>query len=209
MYDSSISAAEIIEDLYNEIDIAEEIPYKLYVLWLNSLEQMIYSEIIREQHKITVSDGSFGTENVIKLDDIEVCDGNDTLRFDDIYTMYAVNDGVKKQLLKTTLTSGDVFPDTYYKFNDNLGFHVFNVPSAVEIIYFARPKLKTIDENQKAVGNVMLPVEFIDLAKAKLRAEAYKIANEDSLAAKWVNDYNVLLETFKSWVQNKAPQFGM
>lgn len=209
MYDSSISAAEIIEDLYDEVDIAEEIPYKLYVLWLNSLEQMIYSEIIREQHKITVSDGSFGTENVIKLDDIEVCDGNDTLRFDDIYTMYAVNDGVKKQLLKTTLTSGDVFPDTYYKFNDNLGFHVFSAPSAVEIIYFARPKLKTIDENQKAVGNVMLPVEFIDLAKAKLRAEAYKIANEDSLAAKWVNDYNVLLETFKSWVQNKAPQFGM
>ena len=209
MYDSSISAAEIIEDLYDEVDIAEEIPYKLYVLWLNSLEQMIYSEIIREQHKIMVSDGSFGTENVIKLDDIEVCDGNDTLRFDDIYTMYAVNDGVKKQLLKTTLTSGDVFPDTYYKFNDNLGFHVFSAPSAVEIIYFARPKLKTIDENQKAVGNVMLPVEFIDLAKAKLRAEAYKIANEDSLAAKWVNDYNVLLETFKSWVQNKAPQFGM
>lgn len=209
MYDSSISAAEIIEDLYDEVDIAEEIPYKLYVLWLNSLEQMIYSEIIREQHKITVSDGSFGTENVIKLDDIEVCDGNDTLRFDDIYTMYSVNDGVKKQLLKTTLTSGDVFPDTYYKFNDNLGFHVFSAPSAVEIIYFARPKLKTIDENQKAVGNVMLPVEFIDLAKAKLRAEAYKIANEDSLAAKWVNDYNVFLETFKSWVQNKAPQFGM
>ena len=55
----------------------------------------------------------------------------------------------------------------------------------------------------------MLPPELIDLAKAKLRGEAYKLANEDGLAAKWLNDYNVLLETFKVWIQSKAPAFGI
>ena len=52
-------------------------------------------------------------------------------------------------------------------------------------------------------------IEFIDLAKAKLRAEAYKVANEDNLAAKWINDYNVLVETFKAWVEEKRATFGI
>ena len=57
--------------------------------------------------------------------------------------------------------------------------------------------------------NVMLPIEFIDLVKAKLRGEAYKLANEDSIAAKWLNDYNTLLETFKAWIADKSSNFGM
>ena len=55
----------------------------------------------------------------------------------------------------------------------------------------------------------MLPVEFIDLVKAKLRGEAYKLANEDNHAAKWLNDYNTLLETFKAWIADKSANFGM
>jgi len=55
----------------------------------------------------------------------------------------------------------------------------------------------------------MLPIEFIDLAKAKLRGEAYKVANEDSLAAKWINDYNMLVETFKAWIERERANFGM
>jgi hypothetical protein len=55
----------------------------------------------------------------------------------------------------------------------------------------------------------MLPAEFIELAKAKLRGESYKYANEDGLAAKWLNDYNALLETFKVWVQSKSANFGI
>ena len=79
-------------------------------------------------------------------------------------------------------------------------------PKIIELIYFIRPALKSAEG--KNTGNVMLPAEFLELAKAKMRADAYKIANEDAIAAKWMNDYNVLLETFKAWVQGKAPNFG-
>jgi hypothetical protein len=70
-----------------------------------------------------------------------------------------------------------------------------------------KPELKTI--SNYASKYVMLPIEFIDLIKAKLRGEAYKYANEDNLAAKWLNDYNVLVETFKAWLSNKQPEFGI
>ena len=54
----------------------------------------------------------------------------------------------------------------------------------------------------------MVPYEFIDIIKAKLRGEAYKLANEDALAAKWLQDYNAQLQDFAAWVQDKAAVFG-
>ena len=103
-----------------------------------------------------------------------------------------------------------IFPDTYYKIQNNIGLNLKNQAEKLKIIYFVRPALKTVDTNDNISSeNVMLPVEFIDLAKAKLRGEAYKVANEDSIAAKWLNDYNVLLETFKAWISGKQSEFGM
>ena len=55
----------------------------------------------------------------------------------------------------------------------------------------------------------MIPLEFIDLVKAKLRGEAYKLVNEDGIASKWLNDYNILLETFKLWITSKSSNFGI
>ena len=93
---------------------------------------------------------------------------------------------------------------------NNLAYNVLFQPKEIRIIYFVKPKLNAVDENDNIEpGNVMLPIEFIDLVKAKLRGEAYKLSNEDSLAAKWLNDYNILLETFKAWLNSKQPNFGM
>ena len=54
----------------------------------------------------------------------------------------------------------------------------------------------------------MLPYEFLDMVKAKLRGEAYKIANENSIAANWLNDYNAILMDFRAWVETKRASFG-
>lgn len=204
MFDSGISVIDLIEELKNtEIDIALEIPDATYVSWLNSLQQLLYTEIIKEQKKIVLKTD---LESPISLSLIDIENDENDPYFEDIYAIYADD----TQLKKSTLTSGVIFPDTYYKENDGIGVHTKNDPKELTIVYIVKPSLVTLTSKGNINdANVMIPIEFIDLVKAKLRGEAYKLANEDSLAAKWLNDYNVLLETFKAWITDKSANFGI
>ena len=210
MFDSGISASSLIAGLKNEIDVAIPISNRSYVDSLNSLEQLLYTEIIKEQRAATLSLPDLFFSNNFALSGIDVEEDEKQVVFEDIYALYNVN-GV--QFKKTNVATCRFIKNTWCKYNENTvrvnpGREV--LISTISIIYFVRPALKTVNENDVVgTGNVMLPVEFIDLAKAKLRGDAYKIANEDALAAKWLNDYNVLLETFKEWVEQKRPHFGM
>ena len=200
MFDSGIKASALIEQIENEADIAIPIAKESFVSWLNALEQLLYTELIQEQGKIEL-DGVNGS--VIGIDTLDVPNGENAVRFEDIHTIYAD----QTQLIESTAASGVIFPDTFYKIGVDIGLNLKKQPERVTIIYFVKPELKTTDNI--STKNVMIPVEFIDLAKAKLRGEAYKVANEMELSAMWLNDYNVLLETFKAWLSGKQPEFGM
>ena len=229
MFDSEIKVKDVVDELKNtEVDIALDIPNKTYVEWLNSLQQLLYSEVIKEQRSYTQSyemslpDGGivmpFGLrssdemfETYIQSASIRPKTGESEVRFEDIHTVYA--DDI--QLIKSTIASGMVFPNTFFKqYNedtnkDELHVRLAKEPSEITVIYFVRPALIEVNGEVIDNSNVMLPIEFIDLAKAKLRGEAYKLANEDGIAAKWLNDYNVLLENFKAWITTKSANFGM
>jgi hypothetical protein len=203
MFDSKISVSSLITDLKTEIDVALPISNKTYITWLNGLEQLLYSEFIREHGKITINSP---TSNPIDIDSLIVPANESPIRFEDIYTVFAD----ETQLIKSSLVSGIIFPNTYYKQGADIGYNVSSTPAKLTIVYFVKPAIKTVSESDViGTGNLMLPLEFIDLMKSKLRGEAYKLANEDSLAAKWINDYNVLLENFKAWVSSRQAQFGM
>lgn len=214
MFNSGITVSSLIDGLRDEVDIALPIPDSSYVDWLNALEQILYSEFIKEQYKIGVATGS---GNVSVVDDIDCVSlvgitpsWNAPLRFEDVYAVYA--DGV--QLIKSTVASGVIFPNTYFKkqiLANSVPTDVLAVNAEdwdkLEIVCFIRPKLKTVAN--KAAETVSLPIEFMELVKSKLRGEAYKLANEDTLAAKWLGSYNALLEDFTAWLQARAPQFGV
>jgi len=204
MFDSGIKASDLIDQIVNEADIAPDIPTESYILWLNSLEQLLYSEIIQEQGKIEL-DGVNGA--VIGVDTLSVPNGENDVRYEDIWCVYATYADQQTQLIESTAASGVIFDDTYYKMGVDIGINLAHKHAKVCIIYFVKPELKTAANI--STKNVMVPIEFVDLVKAKLRGEAYKVANEDALAAKWLNDYNVLLETFRAWVDGKRPTFGM
>jgi len=204
MFDSGISVKNLIEELNAEVDIALDIPDVNYAEWLNSLQQLLYSEVIKEQKRVVLK--ATNLQNPISMSVITAETGENTPIFEDIYAMYAD----KLQLKKSTLASGAIFPNTFYKENNNIGYNTKKAPTELTIVYLVKPALVTTTSHGNVNdANVMVPVEFIDLVKAKLRGEAYKLANEDNLAAKWLNDYNVLLETFRAWIADKASEFGL
>lgn len=206
MFDSGIKASDLIAQIQDEADIANPISDASYILWLNALEQLLYTEIIKEQGKIELEGG---IKAIIDVDTLNVPNGENSVRFEDIIAIFVKFPTYvgETQLIQSTVTSGMIFPNTYYKIGNNIGLNLVHEPEKMKITYFVKPELKTSDNI--STKNVMVPIEFIDLVKAKLRGEAYKIANEGELAAMWINDYNILLETFKAWLSTKQSEFGM
>lgn len=204
MFDSGIKAKDLIADLKNEIDVALPIPDSYYVIWLNETEQLLYSEVIREQQ---ISEPENGDKRIL-IKDLPLHDSaeEDSIRAGDIYTIYA--DGV--QLTKVNRAVAHLFKNIYYY--DGKYLEIVTQADSVgtiRLIYFVRPIPKKIANGLISEDTIKLPPEFISLISAKIRGEAYKLANEDAIAAKWLNDYNALLENFKMWISNREPNFGM
>lgn len=202
MFDSGISAKDMVLSLKNEVDIALEIPNQTYITFLNTLEQMLYADIIREQGAIILTP----TDKEIDLSTLDVPESEDKITFEDIHSVY-INHNL--QLIKSTAANGDIFPNTYYKKGGKLFFNAKNTVTKMRIIYIVKPALKTVGTDDVIQdGNVMIPLEFIELIKSKLRYDAYMLANEYTMAANWLGVYNAMLDTFKQWLADREPQFG-
>ena len=182
-------------DIYIDIPVGKQFPSGGYVISPQLEAGMVHHDFVQPFESYT--------EMPLLRCDFPAHEGEASLRFEDVYAVYAD----RTQLIKSTPTSGVIFPHTYYKDDNYLGMNVSEFPDKFTVVYIVRPVEKTSEND--ASTNVMLPAEFIDLAKAKLRGEAYKLANEFELSAMWLNDYNTLLETFKAWLTAKKPEFGM
>ena len=199
MFDSGILALDLIQELQEEVDIAVPIADVVYCGWLNSLQYLLYTEFIREQRIITIQN----TEGQqFEIAQFPVLTDESPVRFVDIYAVFA--DSV--QLTKAAHSASRIFPNTFYYDRGRLCCNTKDDFTSLTVIYFAKPAL-VAEEQGTITGTVALPLEFVDMARAKLRAEAYKLANENILAANWVNEYNVLLENFKAWIGKRAPDF--
>ncbi len=203
MFDSGITVESLIDDLNDEADVEYPISDKMWVDWLNQLEYLLYSEIVRENRKCTVvySNGDITLPTFQSGNEADVEAGDVLSVFSDDIQLIQINEA-----------SSDIFPDCWYVHGNGIRYSTEYTPVSMSITYTARPKLHeiTIDGTATAIsGNVNVPIGFIDMVKAKLRGEAYKIANEDALAAKWLNDYNALLENFKMFVAERQASFGL
>jgi len=197
MFDSGMTVSDLIVAVNNEIDVAITVDNSSYVRWINVAEQMLYGEIIKERKAVILAEPT----SPIALTEIVPSAGELQMIFEDIATVYA--DGV--ELKKSTL-GDNIFPDTYCKADNKLSVNRADILE-LKVIYSVRPALKTV--GNIATDKIMLPYEFLELMTSKLRGEAYKLANENTIAANWLNDYNVLVENFKIWVENKAARFGV
>ena len=205
MYDSGITAKDFLDALDDEADISVEIPRSGPLRWLSAVEQFVYTEILREYVSATVDLTSVPVD-VIRLDGLPVPEGAAVPVYDDVIRIYG-EEG--QELRKSGVIAGYEFPDfdLYYPdYNGGVVLHTRMEQSKVTIIYRLRPALKNADNEETL--HVALPAEYLDMAGAKIRGEAYKIANEDGLAAKWLADYNTQVENFKIWASSRNERYG-
>jgi len=114
MFDSGISARDLIENIKGEVDVALPIPNASYVMWLNSLEYMLYSSVIKEQKKISLNHYQGDT---IILSELPILSNEAQIRFDDIYissmnTLYNNEAKSIEQSKEVLNITGKVLPAT-------------------------------------------------------------------------------------------------
>ena len=148
MFDSGVTVSELIESINAEADISYDIPDESYILWLNSLEQLLYREVIKEQNEHLFDIDGAPFSGVLPLVNVKKNENEDVIRFEDIHAVYSDD----TQLIKSSLASGVLFPDTYYKISGGVGLNLVNTkPNKIKIIYFVRPAIK----KQKAKKQTM------------------------------------------------------
>lgn len=213
MYDSKVKAADLIEQIKTETDISLPISNGTYAEWLSETEQMLYSSFIKDIYSASVGlSGTAGADGVSRVSLSGVTPSHcEQLRFEDILEVYCGD----KALMKVSPIIGFEVPDTWFRYrnnstgDENMFCHISDKSvHAVKIIYRMRPKIKKYASDGSLDETVKVPFEFLELVKAKLRGEAYKLANEDTLAAKWLNDYNAHLQDFQLWLKKSDAAFG-
>lgn len=199
MYDSGVKCSDFINSIIGEADISIEIQSDSWYRWLNTVEQFIYTEILDEYASAEIDYAS----DSVTLSTLTVPSGCASVTYDDVIAVYADGVQVEKSGIKGVMNFSD--KNLYYTdYNGNLVLSLTEVPNKITVIYRLRPILKTEASNY----NVAVPAEFLDMVSARLRGEAYKIANEDGLAGKWLADYNTQLESFKVWAEKRNKRYG-
>lgn len=199
MYDSGVKCSDFINSIVGEADISIEIQSDSWYRWLNTVEQFIYAEILDEYASSEIDYAS----DSVTLSTLAVPSGGASVTYDDVIAVYADGVQVEKSGIKGVMNFSD--KNLYYTdYNGNLVLSLTEVPNKITVIYRLRPILKTEASNY----NVAVPAEFLDMVSARLRGEAYKIANEDGLAGKWLADYNTQLESFKVWAEKRNKRYG-
>ena len=202
MYDSGIKCSDFINSIIGETDISVEVSNASWYRWLSAVEQFVYTEIVNECKSFSVNYGDL-TDNKIPLSDISVATQYAAVCYDDVTEVYADDAQLEKSGVKGIKDFAD--KDLYYTdYNGNIIISTSDVPETITVIYRLKPLIKS----ESSTANVYLPIEFVDMAAARLRGEAYKIANEDGLAGKWLADYNTQLESFKVWAEKRNMRYG-
>lgn len=204
MYDSGTSVKQLVEQLKEEISVSTVITDASYIRWINTVEQTVYSEIIRELRHSSLTDSLVSP---ISLADIVHPSNEAQPVFDDIHKVYADN----IELMPTTIVSGYRFNENaYWRENNSIGYRLDDGSTAgvLDIFYHVRPQLKSTDSLSNDNDVINLPPEWIELVSSRCRGEAYKLADTDELAAKWLNDYNIALGNFKLWIGGNTITYG-
>ena len=201
MYNSNITVRQLYSMLLEDVDIAVSVNTDLFCLWLDSLQQMLYSEIIRHQRYTSIE----GDGDAILFSSLAHADDEAVPEARDIVAVFA--DNAEAQRVSGGI--GRILHGERPAWYDGGSGICLLLPYSVDrmqVAHIVRPAAVTSDKMD--TDCVRVPSEFVPMVLARMRGEMYKVANEDMLSAKWLSDYNTELETFKVWAVNHNKMYG-
>ncbi len=194
IYTSSYTGASLVDSVRTELEIIPLPGDAAFIRWLSSLEQLAWSEVIRMKRVARV----IAENGKLSLGGIRVPQDEDGVCAADVCTVYI--DGV--QAMHGTAEESFLFsPETavwHREGEREIAVSGVREGADAAVVYFVRPERRS-----GLSAAVALPDEFIELAASRLKGEAYRAANEDVLAAKWLSDYNQRLEAFQNWCDRR------
>lgn len=202
MYNSSYTAREVLEILRGDVDISLDISDAQILMWLTSIEQMLYAEIICEQRFTRIPyDGAIVKYAILNRGAGEtIPEARDIVAvFADQSELQRVSGGVG------AILHGD--RGAWYDTGEEMQLKFPVAPREILVAHAVRPE--RFSEETASGATVHVPAEFVPMILARLRGEMYKLCNEDNLAAKWLMDYNTEIENFKIWAARHGRKYGV
>lgn len=202
---STTTAAKILEIARGGADISVDVSDEEMLLWLNAMEQRLYSEIVREERMASIEEPE--KDERITLSTIAHNEDEDAVSARDIVSVEA--DGA--ELERVSGGGGLIWHvgerPAWYDDGVSITISLDRKPEELKIAYVVRPALFTMENKDTAFVH-MVP-EFLPMMVSRLRGELYRMANEDGLAAKWLSDYNQELNTFVEWAARHFGRYGV
>lgn len=201
MFDSGYPVEKIVSEVENETNLAFPVTRENYVSWYNLCEQGLYSDIIKEEKTEET-----GYLQELYIDDIPVCDVyTDIMRSDDVQGVFLETNGKKRELEHVSLKNylrgiGSAY--AYATEGKRFIFRRADGGTDGKLIFLrrVRPVPKRLI-GETICGTVMLPEEYLELVRCRLRSEKYRLMDEDVMCAKWINEYNYHLQMFTEFIE--------
>lgn len=192
MFESGIMVSELMNQIKSEADIAVNVSDDVLLQSYNGLIRGLYRDIVKNEKMQEYS----------KIDEggIVTLDGN----AEDVYRVYT-KDFFELEKVNVTFALVTSRMCWYVSGGDRITLRNFEDDSCY-VVSYEIPDVADFGENN---ADVPVPIDFIDMVKAKIRGDMYNISNDDDLAAKWYGVYNTRLDDFRMWIaETKAEVLG-
>ena len=200
MYRSGVTVGELIAELQSEVDIAGTVPASAYLRWVSSLEQLIYADLLLFERGADLE----AHDGFLDLSLLTAGEGERGVTFDDLRKVYLGGEELTRAG-RIGAYQFDEEKSLYYPDGDGVRVSVFGDGEAdtYHVIWRVIPAVKNGEGEE-----VLLPYPWLDMVLSYLRGEAYKVANDDAQAAKWLGDYNTRLASFREWAAKRNERYG-
>ncbi len=192
MFICNTNAKTLLDETVEELKLYGNLPRTTYRRVLNETLGRLYSEVVYEVREVAGKSVS----GDITLSSLPLAADSGSVREEDV--LRVCHSGHQLQYLpphRFSLVSNSD-GEFYTVRNGRISLSPSFSGYSLQVFYLHRPRPYSEGDEGRMLP---LPEEYVSLVRAKLRGEICKLANEDTLSAKWLGEYNATLPAFAAY----------